>query len=200
MFRVITVGPELFHALDAPTWRRLPPNTLAIALPAAADQLPAALREELTVIYHTARGRPAAPVSLPVAWRNQTAVTITNLNTTADLTPAVMQRLVVAAPDLLPLLERPHLLALDPLALAVLPIAFTASLEKGLQDTLLVITTRATLAQPTPLPPSPTPVPTPPPAAMPATGTPAPFPLWLALGGLGVALILLIWRWRATSA
>lgn len=199
MFRVINIGPELFHALPSTTWRRLPPTTLIMAVPAASDQLPPALREELTVIYQAARGRPITPVLLPTAWRTQTALADATLNTTADLTPALMQRLVTVAPELLPLLERPHLLALDPLALATLPSSFIASLEKGLQDTLIVITARALLAQATPPPPPTTPVPTLPVSPTPAADNAPPYPytLWLALGGLGVALIILLWRWRA---
>ncbi|MDX1616787.1 MAG: efflux RND transporter permease subunit, partial [Candidatus Promineifilaceae bacterium] len=138
--------PEMLQALPAETLAALPQDYLAGLDPELAqelaERLPGEQAEELP---------GPEPQPLPQSWAQAAAAQGLTLETTADITPQVMEGIVGLAPQLLSDLEPAMWRAIDPAALAVALPEVEAQLDPDLNAQLQAIARAGTGQEPEPV-------------------------------------------------
>jgi multidrug efflux pump subunit AcrB len=134
---IAQMAPQMMDELTAEMLLELPPQVI-LALPqefvAGLDaDLQAGLAERADASGDAA---DAEPVALPESWQAAGATQGITLETTADLTPQVIQGIAQFAPQMLEELTPEMLLAMSPEVLAALPEAYVESLDADLQAQL----------------------------------------------------------------
>lgn len=143
MTGLVTIAPELLNTLSPAQWRVLQPNAIEIAIPAVSQPLTPSLLLELDAILIAANGQLPEPVSLPDSWIAAASAVGMEVATTADFDATSLEILSGAAPELLEELTPEQLLGFSADAQAGLPFPYISTLDPGLQQTLLVISQRA---------------------------------------------------------
>ena len=133
---IVGFAPEQLAELTPEMWRAIDPDAVAIALPAVAETLDAALVSQLTAIQNAANGVAPEPVDLPESWQATAAAAGFPITTTADIPADAFGLLSTVAPELLADLTPEILLALPAETLAAVPEPFLAQLEPELQQTV----------------------------------------------------------------
>ena len=139
---IVELAPELLAALEPPMWRALEPAVLEGALPQVEETLDPTLAAQLRAIWVAGTEAEAEPLPLPETWTEGAAQMGMTLETTADLTPELLEGILQFAPEMLQTLTPEMVLALSPEAQATLPPAFVATLDDGVQETLAIAGTR----------------------------------------------------------
>ncbi len=133
---ILGFAPEQLAELTPEMWRALDPDVTALALPVVGKTLDPTLLAELIAIQNAYNGVATAPVEMPASWIAAADYAGFTLQTTADVTPQIMEIVVSTTPELLDVLTPEMLLAFPPEVLAALPAEYLASLDAGTVQTL----------------------------------------------------------------
>ncbi|GAB4277580.1 MAG: hypothetical protein Kow0080_28670 [Candidatus Promineifilaceae bacterium] len=136
---VLAENPALFADMPLERWRILPPPVLETAVTAFPDQFDAQMLAQLTAVLHAANGTVPDPVPLPSSWKAQASYAGYTIETTTDLTPAILRTVLSGAPEMVDLITPEMVLAMPPTAVSALPLPFITSLDTGIQQTIDLI-------------------------------------------------------------
>ena len=142
MAGILAQAPQLLGDLEPEIWRALEPAAIALALPETTEAMDPALRNQLQAIVVAGTEAEAEPVDLPASWTAAAEQMGQTLETTADVTPEVVAGVAGAAPQLLQDLTPEMALAFSPEAQAALPADYVATLDEGVQQTLMISAAR----------------------------------------------------------
>jgi multidrug efflux pump subunit AcrB len=143
---IAQMAPQMLEELTPEMLLDLSP----VAIQALPEEFMAALDADLQEgLAERAAQTGAEPVALPESWQTAGAAQGVPLNTTADLTPQVIQGMAQFAPQMLEELTPEMLLALEPDVLAALPADYLETLDADLRAQL-----EGTVAEPAAAPPA----------------------------------------------